>query len=75
MLLLMTVEQETGAEIFERILLGYHVSEADQLKQLKSALDELYYYSEPRQAVQLRLFELPDPVAPAPRRQLQLVPA
>jgi len=67
-----TVEPETGSEIFERMLAGYHVSHRDQQKQLQSALDELYLFSEPRQAVQLQLFELPEPVVPARRRNLQL---
>jgi len=69
----MTVEPESGAEVFERMVAGYHVSHKDQRKQLQSALDELYLFSELRQAVQLQLFELPDPVAPAPRRQLRPV--
>lgn len=36
------VEPETGAEVFERMLAGYHVSPKDQRIQLRSALDELY---------------------------------
>ena len=43
---LMTVEPETGAEVFERMLAGKWVSHDDQRKQLQSALDELY---EPRE--------------------------
>ncbi len=64
---------EAGNEIFSRQVAGYFVSAADARTQFASAMHELHLYSEPRQAVQLQLFELPEPVTPASRRNLQLV--
>ena len=83
LLVVSNVEPETGAEVFERMLSGKWVTQADQSKQLRSALDELYMDDEQlaetlRRAfqpdpVQLKLFDL-EPVAVPPRRRLQLVP-